>query len=421
MLKGWLIAGTLGFKSSAKLFFNLFRPSLSPATAYSFAHMDKHSKLQIEATGAQENGLKIGYTIDEMVERVTNTLKSINLTTNFSSIVYVVGHGGSSVNNPYYAGYDCGACCGRPGAVNARVFAYMANKKEVRAKLAENGIIIPGETIFIGAMHDTTRDEIEFYDEELSSLEQADQHIDNKIIFRRALMLNARERGYRFNGLDTSQPLPKLYNKIKERSVSLFEPRPEWNHTDNALCLIGRKSLYDKLYLDKRPFINSYDYRNDAEGKYLLNILSAAVPVCGGINLEYYFSRVDQEMLGAGTKLPHNVVGLFAVNNGIDGDLRPGLPSQMIEIHDPLRILFVVEHFPEVVLKVISSSPGIYEWIENEWVLFSVKNPETGVIYRFKDGNFEVYEPIARMINSIHKESDILPVIRKEEAILLTV
>ncbi len=74
-------------------------------------------------------------------------------------------------------------------------------------------------------------------------------------------------------------------------------------------------------------------------------------PVCGGINLEYYFSRVDNHKLGAGTKLPHNVMGLIGVANSCDGDLRPGLPVQMIEVHDPVRLLIVVEHFPAIVLK----------------------------------------------------------------------
>jgi uncharacterized protein len=54
--------------------------------------------------------------------------------------------------------------------------------------------------------------------------------------------------------------------------------------------------------------------------------------------LEYYFSRVDNQKLGAGTKLPHNVMGLIGVANGIEGDLRPGLPLQMIEVHDPVKI-----------------------------------------------------------------------------------
>jgi uncharacterized protein YbcC (UPF0753/DUF2309 family) len=105
------------------------------------------------------------------------------------------------------------------------------------------------------------------------------------------------------------------------------------------------------LFLDRRSFLNSFDYRIDPEGKYLFNILKAAAPVCGGINLEYFFSRVDNQKLGAGSKLPHNVMGLIGVANGYDGDLRPGLPSQMIEIHDPVRLLVIVEHLPEVVSK----------------------------------------------------------------------
>jgi hypothetical protein len=36
----------------------------------------------------------------------------------------------------------------------------------------------------------------------------------------------------------------------------------------------------------------------------LERVLQAAVPVCAGINLEYYFSRVDPTGWGCGTKLP---------------------------------------------------------------------------------------------------------------------
>ena len=62
----------------------------------------------------------------------------------------------------------------------------------------------------------------------------------------------------------------------------------------------------------------------------LAGILAAVIPVCGGINLEYYFSRVDNTVYGCGTKLPHNVCGMLGVMNGIDDDLRTGLPSQMM-------------------------------------------------------------------------------------------
>ena len=154
--------------------------------------------------------------------------------------------------------------------------------------------------------------------------------------------------------------------------------------------------------------MNSFDYRVDPEGKYLLNILNAVAPVCGGINLEYFFSRVDNQKLGAGTKLPHNVMGLFGVANGADGDLRPGLPSQMIEVHDPVRLLVVVEHFPHVVLKTIQTVAATYEWFINEWVHLIAINPETQELFHFKDGAFFPYKPFKQTIETV---SDMTPLI----------
>ena len=56
------------------------------------------------------------------------------------------------------------------------------------------------------------------------------------------------------------------------------------------------------LFLDRRAFLTSYDpTQDDADGTILTRILQAAVPVCAGINLEYYFSHVDN----AGLRLRH--------------------------------------------------------------------------------------------------------------------
>ena len=106
------------------------------------------------------------------------------------------------------------------------------------------------------------------------------------------------------------------------------------------------------------------------------------------------------EKLGAGTKLPHNVVGLFAVSNGVDGDLRPGLPSQMIEVHDPIRLLVIVEHFPEVVLQTIQKEDPTYEWFVNEWVLLVVVHPENHALFLFKEGEFHPYQPTITTIET---------------------
>ena len=85
----------------------------------------------------------------------------------------------------------------------------------------------------------------------------------------------------------------------------------------------------------------------------MFGILKACAPVCGGINLAYYFAKVDDQKFGSGSKLPHNVVSLIGVTNGVEGDLRTGLPYQMIDVHDPIRLMMIVEHYPEVVLKTI--------------------------------------------------------------------
>ena len=407
LVLGWLVTHTIGFWSAIRLFINIFTPRLSPATTLSFRHMDKFSRLSVENSGdlEKEDGMQIGFTVPEMADRVEGLLKSIGLVDNFTPIIYAIGHGASSVNNTHYAGYDCGACSGRPGSVNARVICYMANHPEVRNILRTRGIDIPGSTIFIGALHDTTRDEIEFYDDTFADLAKSQLHEHNKQVFTKALARNARERARRFDTTDYRTDINKLHESVKRRSVSLFEPRPELNHATNCLCIVGRREMTDHLFLDRRAFMNSYDYSIDPDGKYLFNILKAAAPVCGGINLEYYFSRVDNLKLGAGTKLPHNVMGLIGVANGIDGDLRPGLPNQMVEVHDPLRLLIIVEHLPETVLKTIQTTPELYEWFINEWVHLAVVHPETRAIYTFSEGGFKTYIPDFKPVNKENLET----------------
>jgi len=365
--------------------------------------MHKNSKLTIENLNLndRENDLQIGFTIEEMAIRVEAFLRSIGLIKNFASLIYVVAHGSSSANNPHHGAHDCGACSGRPGAVNARVLSFMANHLKVREILAQNGIQIPNETQFVGALHDTAGDEIEYYDDSEIQPHHLASHAQHIISFEKALDLNAKERSRRFASIDTAQPLNKVRKAIKDRSVSLFEPRPELGHGTNTLCIVGSRNLTKGLFLDRRAFLNSYDYRTDLDGKILTNVMKPLGPVCGGINLEYYFSRVDNHKLGAGTKLPHHVMGLFGVANSVDGDLRPGLPLQMIEVHDPVRLLIVVEHFPDIVLKTIQSVPEMYEWYINEWVHLIVIHPEKSSFHYFKEGQFETYTPKQKSIPSI--------------------
>ncbi len=405
---GWIISQTLGFSAAVKLFVNIFKPTMTPATTASFKHLNKKSKLVIENNNLEEreNDLQIGFSIEEMVNRAEGLLKSIGLVKDFAPLVYIIGHGATSVNNTHYAGYDCGACCGRPSSVNAKVACFAINHPKVRLVLKERGVDIPETTQFLPGLHDTTRDEITFYDEDTLSVINKAFHLQNGITFTNALDLNAKERSRRFDTINTNETLDKVHDRIKRRSVSLFEPRPELNHATNAMCIVGRRSLSKQLFLDRRSFMNSYDYTVDATGDYLAGILGAVAPVGGGINLEYYFSRVDNHKLGAGSKLPHNVMGLIGVANGIDGDLRPGLPSQMIEVHDPVRLLVIVEHFPEIAKYAITKNPATYEWFINEWVKLVVVHPETHELFHFEKGDFSVYKPIqdkANLVKEVQK------------------
>ncbi len=388
---GWIYTHLFAVWSIFQLIIGVFKPSESSSSVSSFKHMHKNSHLTIENKNEEKSkdGLQVGFKLNEMADRMEGLLRSIGLIDHFAPIVYFVGHGSSSVNNTHYAGYDCGACSGRPGSVNARVIADIGNRKEVKELLINRGIVIPDETVFIGSLQDTARDEMVFYDIEKLNDFHADMHKENVIKFEKALLENAVERSRRFYSINSRGSKHKIHDLVKDRTLSLFEPRPEYNHATNSLCIVGRRSFSKNLFLDRRAFLNSYDYTVDRDGKYLLGILNAVAPVCGGINLEYYFSRVDNENLGAGTKLPHNAMGLIGVANGIDGDLRTGLPNQMVEIHDPLRLMVIVEHYPDVVLDTINKNPSTFQWFDNEWIKLVVVNPETDEIFEYQKNKFQ--------------------------------
>lgn len=413
-IQGFFLSLSLGVWAAAKLALNIFRPQMSPAISDAFAHMGKDSILHIENKGLDqiENGLQVGFTVTEMATRAENLLRGIGLIKDFAPIVYLISHGSSSANNPHHGAHDCGACSGRPGATNARVMAYMINHKQVREILSAKGLLIPDETQFIGSMHDTAADQMGFYDENILSEKNATAHRQNVVAFEKALDLNAKERSRRFASINTKADIKKVREDIRKRSVSMFEPRPELGHGTNALCFVAPRALTKGLFLDRRAFMNSYDCKTDPDGKLLLNVIRPLPVVCGGINLEYYFSRVDNQKMGCGTKLPHNVMGLIGVANSSDGDLRPGLPWQMIEPHDPVRLMLLVEHYPEVLLKTIQTEAPLYEWFINEWVHLMAIHPDTKVFYYFKEGQFTKYNPLKNQVqvaNNIHQLIETAP------------
>lgn len=348
-------------------------------------------ELQIAAQPEHE-GSQSGYTLEEMAVRVANVLRGIGLVDNFAHIVMLVGHGSSSRNNPLRSAYDCGACGGRPGRINARAFCLMANDPDVRAIVAERtGIRIPIQTYFVGGFHNTCSDQVEYFDLDrvpalLTPLLNSVQHD-----LREAAKQNAFERCRRFVLSGITDP-DQAAEEALARSYMLAEARPEYGHATNAICIVGPRDYSKEIFLDRRSFLVSYDHKIDSDSQILLGILRAVVPVCGGINLEYLFSAMDNEVYGAGTKLPHNIVSLVGIMNGTSSDLRTGLPTQMVEIHEPVRLLLVVVATREQLEKVISSEPMIQRSFDGEWIKVVLRNSVTGALeWRLPKGEYSPY------------------------------
>jgi uncharacterized protein YbcC (UPF0753/DUF2309 family) len=405
LVRGWLSTSALGLLSAVPLIGNLLAPrryaQLREWLNKAFLPQPR-TELTLMRNTAQSQGavtgLLTGFAPAEKTERVASVLGPAGLTRHFARVVMVLGHGSSSLNNPHESAHDCGACGGRRGGPNARLFAAMANRPEVRERLRERGIDIPANTCFIGGYHDTCNDEVELYDlDALPATHQADLERVRESL-EKARVRDAHERARRFESCPADAQPAEALRHVEERSEHLAQPRPEYGHCTNAVCIVGRRSLTRGLFLDRRAFLASYDAGQDPDDQSLAAVLAAVVPVCAGISLEYYFSFVDNDRYGCGTKLPHNVTGLVGVMDGHASDLRTGLPWQMVEIHEPVRILFVVETTTERLMKVVNASAALRQVVGNRWIRLATIDPGSGRVHVRRDSGFEEFDgPVERL------------------------
>ncbi len=344
-------------------------------------------------------GDHIGFTVPEMADIVQRLIEDIGIQNRMSRLVFIVGHGSSSLNNPHEAAHDCGACGGGRGGPNARAFAQMANDPRVRQILADRGLEIPSTTIFVGCYHNTCDDSVTAYDLDFIPVTHRREFERAMASMDRARTWDAHERCRRFESAPLELTPEQALRHVEGRAEDLSQVRPEYGHATNALCFVGQRQWNRDLFCDRRVFLQSYDPQLDDERHSVLTrILQAVIPVCAGINLEYYFSFVDPTGYGCGTKLPHNITSLLGVMNGAASDLRPGLPWQMVEIHEPVRLLFVIETTPDVMLQIIDENPPIARLCRGHWVQLATLDPSTSQIQLYDGQQFHPYDPESRRL-----------------------
>lgn len=381
-LRDWGLSYVRSFLGTLHLSRNIFTP-LKGADLSSIREPAPESELHLLRDHASVGtDLPEGLLVSEMAQLVAQQLQLIGVTT-FAPLFVVMGHGSTTTNNPYFATYGCGACSGRSGGVNARAFVEMFNRPDVRAQMEEKfQLTVPAETFALAALHDTTQDVVTIYNE--SSIPQTHRELYQafKDSLAKALVKNAQRRVGEFV---SNTPEEGLRETIR-RANSLFETRPELGHTNVAFAVVGKRSSSAGLKPNCPAFLQSYDAATDPDASKLAVLLGAVIPVCSGINLDYFFSRMDNLRFGAGSKLPQNIVGHIGVSHGTESDLLVGLPFQMIDQHVPLRLVVLVEQSPELAVAAIQHNSLVRQIVENQWIHYLCYDRKAHRYYVFRDG-----------------------------------
>ncbi|MGE0791048.1 MAG: putative inorganic carbon transporter subunit DabA [Sandaracinaceae bacterium] len=389
---GALLTATLGVVWSLPLVLRVLFPRLLGAGRLRRSTVTRTDapRLAIDRDDdtAAEIGEHVGFTSAEMADVVFGQLTQLSLADRLARLVVVLGHGSTSQNNPHRSVYDCGACGGSAGGPNARAFAAFANDPRVRAILGERGLAITPDTWFVGGERNTTSNEVTLFDTDRVPASHHARLADIVSTLEEARRREAHERCRRFESFPTWLGPDLALGHVEGRAADIAQTRPEYGHGTNAFCFVGRRARTRGLFLDRRAFLVSFDPSGPDAAARLSALLDAVVPVVLGINLEYFFGRVDPTGYGCGTKLPHNVVSLLGVMDGPSSDLRTGLHWQTLELHEPVRLTLVVEAPASSVADVLARSPSLARLVEHGWLSLAALDPSSDALFEIQDGVF---------------------------------
>lgn len=364
---------------------SLMARTLTPGLIY---RKNQKNTSQMEATcqpeinkALREETDTVGISLEEKVGIVKSAFDLMGWK-KFAPLVLFVGHGSHSANNPFGSSLDCGACAASPGRHNARMLAKLANLPEVRNALVKtHGVMIPESTLFIGAEHNTTTDDIILFDSEAP-----DSH--------RQLIKNLKTNLSKTQQTATQERLGTNGNSVssaQQKANNWGETRPEWGLAKNAGFIVGPRNLTENSNLNSRCFLHSYDWKLDTTGSALEGIMQGPMVVTQWINNHYYFSTVDNNIYGGGSKITHNITGKFGVVQGNGGDLKMGLPLQSLfgsddaMYHQPLRLSVMIQAPIARVSEILVSNNHLKALLDNDWIYLMVMDPkQNNEIYRYK-------------------------------------
>nr|MBC7614198.1 DUF2309 domain-containing protein [Pseudopedobacter sp.] len=371
-----MLPSAFGFVEGAGLIYGatLTSRTLFPSVTYNLNKKNKpvpenFCETKINDRHDEKGGLAIS--IDEKVAIVKGAFDLLGWE-NFAPLVIFAGHASQTANNPFGSSLDCGACAASPGRHNARMLANIANQKAVKIALKEEfEIHIPENTYFLGAEHNTTTDEIVLFDSQAPST-----HL--KLIQDLKLDLKQSQQTATHERLGKNKDSLKTAHK---KANNWAETRPEWGLAKNAAFIVGPRNLTKDINLGGRCFLHSYDWEKDNEGKALEAIMQGPMVVGQWINSHYYFSTVNNEQFGGGSKITQNVTGKLGVVQGNGGDLKIGLPLQSIKssdqemYHQPLRLSVVIQAPYNWIIDIIERNESIKTLLDNEWLYLMVMDP----------------------------------------------
>ncbi|MBY0315661.1 MAG: DUF2309 domain-containing protein [Bdellovibrionales bacterium] len=326
------------------------------------------------------DGEVTGFTREQKLQVAKSVLKNMGLNQKISRLVLFVGHGSETINNPHASGLDCGACGGHSGDANARVVSTILNDPEVRLALGADGLNIPEDTWFLGALHNTTTDEITLFGTENAPAFLRSEIDELQVRLNHASRLARAERSTLL-GIKKD----KADSDVIQRCSDWSQVRPEWGLAGNYAFIVGPRSLTSSARLNGQAFLHSYDWKTDPDFSVLELIMTAPMIVASWINLQYFASTTNNPVFGAGNKTIHNVIGTLGVIEGNSGDLKVGLPWQSVHdgtqfVHKPLRLNVVIAAPTSAISGIIQKHSHVRHLLDNNWMnLFAQSDDGRGL------------------------------------------